>query len=106
MRRGLALWSWVVPRIGPAVRGQRLVVACLEVSHLPGGLLSPWWVAWAVGNDRLDRQPGSQQRPTLVLLDLDAHRHALHHLGELARDDVPRHQGELRPGRFIDPDDA
>src|SRR5262249_46783860 len=104
--RGLVLRSWVVPRIGPALRGLRLVVARLEVFHLPGGLLGPLWVAWAVGNDRSDRQPGAQQRPTLVLLDQDAHRHAVYHLGELARDDVPRHEGELRPGRFIDPDDA
>src|ERR1700688_1403227 len=75
-----------IPPPSSLIPPSRLVVARLEVSHLPGGLLGPLWVARAVGNDRSDRQPGSQQRPTLVLLNLDAHRHALHHLGELARD--------------------
>ena len=62
-------------------------------------------IARAVADHGSNRKPGSQQRPALVLLDRDPHRHALHDLGELAGDDVPRHQGELGPGRFVDPDD-
>ena len=103
---GVFVGLWLSARIGPAVRGLRLVVPRLEVSHLPGGLLGPLWVTRAVGDDGPDRQPGSQLRPAVVLLNRDAHRHALHDLGELAGDDVARHQGELRPGRFVDPDHA
>ena len=51
------------------------------------------------------RQPGAELRPAVVALDLDPHRHALDHAGELAGDDVPRHQRELGPGRLVDPDD-
>ena len=50
-------------------------------------------------------QPGAEPRPAVVALDLDPHRHALDHAGELSGDDVPRHQGELGPGRLVDPDD-
>src|SRR5262249_3296064 len=82
------------------------VVTRLAVRHLAGSLLRPLRVARAVANDGTYRQPGPQQRPAGVLLDGDAHRHALNNPGELAGDDVPRHQRELRPSRFVDPHDA
>src|SRR5262245_42771454 len=81
----------------------RPVVTRLELRHLAGGLLRPLRVARAVGDDGPDRQSGPQLRPAVVLFDGDAYRHALLDPGELAGDDVPGHQGELRPGRFIDP---
>src|SRR5262249_8557440 len=75
----------------------RTVVPRLAFRHLPGGLLRPERVAVAVGDDGPHRQPGAQLRPALVFFDGDTHRHALDDPGELAGDDVPRHQGELRP---------
>src|SRR5262249_57821317 len=85
--------------------GLRAVVARLQVGHLLRGLLGPLRVTVAVGDAHGHRQAGAQTRPAVVLLDPDAHRYALHDLGELAGDDVARHQGELRPGRFVDPHD-
>src|SRR5438105_12843929 len=105
-RRRVASWSWLVPWVASrAIGPSGLVVTGLKVPHLPSGFFGPLWVARAVGDDRLDREPGPQQRPALVLLNRDAHRDALDDLGELAGDDVPRHKGELCPGRFADPHD-
>ena len=59
-----------------------------------------------MGDAHARGQAGPQLRPARVLLDPDAHGHALHDAGELARDDVPRHQRELGAGGFVDPDDA
>ena len=59
-----------------------------------------------MGDDGPDGKPRPHQRPAFVLLDLNAHGYALHNLGELAGDDIAGHQSELRPGRFVDPDDT
>src|SRR5271166_6750419 len=81
------------------------VVTPFEVGKLPGSLFRPVGVARPVADQGANREPGLQLRPTVVLLDPDPHRHALHHLGELPGDDVPRHEGELRAGGLVDPDD-
>ena len=52
-----------------------------------------------------DREPGTELGPSVVPLDRDPDGDALDDLGELARDDVAGHQGELGPGRLVQPDD-
>src|SRR5262245_31852300 len=63
-----------------------LVVARFQLVHLAGGLLGPLGVPLPVGDGHGHGQAGPQPRPALVLLDPDAHRDALHDLGELAGD--------------------
>ena len=62
-------------------------------------------IAGAMRDGHRRQQPGAEPRPAVVALDLDPHRHALDHAGELSGDDVTRHQGELGAGRLVDPDD-
>src|SRR5262245_14523844 len=96
---GRRVWrSWLVPLAGPTIRWPRLVVARLDFGHLSGGLLRPLRVTVAVRDHGPDGETSPQERPTVVLFDEDAHRYALHDLGELTGDNVPRHQGELGPG--------
>src|SRR6267154_6234982 len=90
---GAVVASWVIRSV------LRPVVTRFEVNHVSRGLLSPAGVPRAMGDYSLHRKPGPQERPALVFFNRDAHRHALHDLGELAGDDVSRHQRELRPGR-------
>src|SRR4051812_48935752 len=77
---GGVVFSWVIRSL------LRPVVTPLEVRHLPGGLLRAGRVGVAGANHGWNREPGAQQWPALVLLDLNAHRHALHDLGELPGD--------------------
>src|SRR5436309_10599630 len=61
----------------------------LQGPHGVGGLSRPLRVARPVLDRHRHRQPRAQVRPAVVLLDQDAHRYPLHHLGELAGRQVP-----------------
>src|SRR5271166_2355228 len=81
------------------------VVTPFEVGKLPGSLFRPVGVARPVADQGANREPGLQLRPTVVLLDPDPHRHALHHFREFTGYDVPRHERELRASGLVNPDD-
>src|SRR5207253_3780205 len=73
---GAVVASWVIRSL------LGTVVTRFECRHLPGRLLRPARIARAVADNGPDRESGAEQRPTLVLLDLNAHRHTLNDLGE------------------------
>ena len=82
----------------------RGVVSHFELLHRPGRIRRPGGVARSMCDSHGPRQPGAELRPAVVALDLDSYRHALNHVSELSRDDIPRHERELCAGRFVDPD--
>src|SRR5262245_60179066 len=77
----------------------------LDGAHFVVCLPVPLRGARAVLDRHSHGQPCPQVWPALVLLDQDAHRHALHHVGELTRRDVSRYQREIGAGGLVDPHD-
>src|SRR5215471_17860928 len=49
-----------------------LVVSHLDLGHVPGGLLGPGGVTVPMRDDYLGRETGTQERPSVVLLNPDA----------------------------------
>src|SRR5262249_58446128 len=78
----------------PGIRPSGLVVTSFEIPHLSSGLLRPARVAFSVADDRPDRQPGPQLRPSVVPVDGNAHRDGLHDFSGLAGDYIAGHHRE------------
>src|SRR5262249_38812507 len=79
------------------------VVLGSQFSRFLGCLVCPLLVAGSMADYRLNRKPGAQLRPAIVLFECNANWHTLHDFGEFARHDVAWQQGELGASRFIDP---
>src|SRR5258707_198639 len=86
VERGQPSRSSLVARVSHAGRRLELVTTHVDLRHLAHRMLRPFCVAFTVLNLRLNGKSSAQQRPAIILLDHDAHRHTLHDFGKFAGD--------------------
>ena len=81
----------------PSPQFLRGVISHFELLHRLGRIRRPGRVARTMCDSRRPGQSSAELLPAVISFDLDADGHALNHVSELSRDDVPRHERNCAP---------